>query len=87
MVDNPFQQDTLVKIDNTKVMYDSIVVTHLTELLPKGQKQFETFWNDRLVKATVAVNFPLKKNNHILPIIFDSSNKESEKSLYIPLQP
>ena len=84
MVDNPFQQDTLVKIDNTKVMYDSIVVTHLTELLPKGQKQFETFWNDRLVKATVAVDFPMKKNNHILPGMFESSNKESEKKLVYP---
>ena len=84
MVDNPFEQDALVKIDNTKVAYDNKVVTHLTELLPKGQEQFESFWNDRLVRATVAVDFPLKKNYPILPGIFESVNKEMEKKLVYP---
>ena len=40
MVENPFEQDTLVKIDNTKIAYDEKVVSHLKQLLPKGQEQF-----------------------------------------------
>ena len=59
-------------------------MTHLKELLPKGQQQFETFWNYRLVRATVAIDFPLKKNDFVLPGKSESAKKEMEKKLVYP---
>ena len=84
MVDNPFEQDVLVKIDNTNVTYGEKVVADLKELLPKGQSQFESFWNDRLVKAEVAIDVPLHRNDFVVPGKFESKKKEKEQKLVYP---
>ena len=40
MTSNLFEQDTLVKIVNTKLSFEDKVITHLKQLLTKGQEQF-----------------------------------------------
>ena len=86
MVDNPFEQDTFVKKGNIKVNFDDFeVVTKLKQLLPKGQDQFEYFWDEGLVKASVAiVDSPIKNNNFMIPCKFESEKKEKEKKLVYP---
>ena len=58
---NPFEENTLVRIDNTTISFDGKVVIHLKQLLGKGQEQAQLFWDERLVKGTVAVNAPVFK--------------------------
>ena len=75
----------MVKIDNTKISFDDKVVTDLKQLLPKGQEQFESFWDEGLVKASVAiVDSPIKKNNFMIPGKFESEKKEKEQKLVYP---
>ena len=71
----------MVKIDNTKISFDDKVVTDLKQLLPKGQEQFESFWDEGLVKASGAIDSPIKKNNCTIPGKFESEKKEKEKKL------
>ena len=50
MVANPFQQDTLARIDNTTIQYGDKVLVDLKQFLDKGQEQAKQFWDKRLVK-------------------------------------
>ena len=45
MVANPFQQDTLARIDNTTIQYDVKVLVDLKQFLDKGQEQAKQFWD------------------------------------------
>ena len=57
----------------------------MKQLLPKGQEQFESFWDEGLVKASVAiVDSPIKKNNFMIPGKFESEKKEKEQKLVYP---
>ena len=58
---NPFELGDLTKINNTNVIFPGNVFKDLSNLLDVGQKQFDTFWNDRLVEAKIPVDDPIKK--------------------------
>ena len=60
---NPFEENTLVRIDNTTISFDDKVIIHSKKLLGKCQVQAQLFLDERLVKETVAVNAPVRKNN------------------------
>ena len=81
VVANPFQQDTLARIDNTTIQYDDKVLVNLKQFLDKGQEQAKQFWDKRFVKGTVPINAPVKKNNFSLPGKFEGRKEEEEQKL------
>ena len=82
MVANPFQQDTLTIIDNTIIQYDDKVLVNLKQFLYKGQEQAKKFWDERLVKGTVPIDTPVKKNIFSLPRKFEGRKEEEQKLTY-----
>ena len=82
MVANPFQEDTLARIDNTTIQYDDKVLVYLKQFLDKGQEQAKQFCDERLVKGTVPIDAPVKKKNFSLPGKFEGRKKEEQKLTY-----
>ena len=60
---NPFELCELTRIDDTSVIFDPVITGDIKLLAEKGEQQFETFWNDRLIYAKVAISDTVKKNN------------------------
>ena len=65
MIYNPFELDRLTKINNTNVVFSDTVFKDLSNLLDARQKQFNAFWNNRLVTAKIPVDehINLKRKN------------------------
>ena len=59
---NPFELCELTRIDDTSVIFDPVITGDIKLLAEKGEQQFETFWNDRLIYAKVAISDTVKKN-------------------------
>ena len=48
-------------------------------MLDAGQKQFNAFWNDRLVTAKIPIDEPIKKNSFLIPGKFEEKKSEKQK--------
>ena len=80
MVANPFQLDTLARINNSTIQFDDEVVVDL-RFLDIGEEQVKQFWEDRLVKAVVPIDAKVTKIDFCLPGKFEGKKKEDEKKL------
>ena len=63
------------------MIFPDNVFKDLSNVLDVGQKQFDTFWNDRLVEAKIPVDDPLKKNLFLIPGKYEEKRKEKQKKL------
>ena len=70
---NAFEQENLTKINNTKTN-NTTVFEDLINLIDTGEKQFHTFWYERLMTAEVPLNNPRK---------FEDQKTEKKRSLFI----
>ena len=81
IVHNPFELDKLTKINYIDVTFDDQVFQDLAKLTDEGQKQFNSFWNQRLVMASISLDDPIKKNSFLTPGKFEEQKKEKSKKL------
>ena len=79
---NPFELDKLTKINNIDVTFDDKVFQDLTKLTDEGQQQFNSFWNQHLVKASISLDAPIKKNSFLTPGKFEEQKKEKKSHLF-----
>ena len=79
---NPFELDKLTKINNIDVTFDDKVFQDLAKLTDEGQQQFNSFWNQRLVKASISLDAPIKKNSFLTPGKFVEQKKEKKSHLF-----
>ena len=70
-----------MNIDNINTYFDDRVAVDLQKLLQEGEKQAETFWNDRPVKGLIPIDAPIKKNNFFIPGRYDSQKVDKEQKL------
>ena len=61
--------------------FDDKVFQDLAKITDVGQQQFNSFWNQRLVKASVSLDDPIKKNSFLTPGNFEEQKKEKSKKL------
>ena len=78
---NPFQLGDLEKINNNAITYDSNVNDAICSLIETGERQFQCFWNDRLVQCKVPITDPIKKNSFNLPGRIQEKRNDCEKKL------
>ena len=57
---NPFQLADLGKINNNAITYGSKVNDDICLLIETGERQFQSFWNERLLQCNVPINDPIK---------------------------
>jgi hypothetical protein len=67
MVVNPLKQGKLTAVNNTQIVFDPLVYQDVSTLEAIGQKQFETFWKERLVIGKTSIDEKITKNNILLP--------------------
>ena len=77
---NPFELGDLTKINNTNVIFPGNVFKDLSNLLDVGQKQFDTFWNDRLVEAKIPVDDPIKKTCFSFLVNMKKKEKKNKRN-------
>ena len=81
IVHNPFELDKLTKINNIDVTFDDKVFQDLAKLTDVGQQQFNSFWNQRLVMASIPLDDPIKKNSFLTPGKFEEQKRDKRKKL------
>ena len=76
---NPFIDDSndLLVLD-TRDLADPAVINTMRNLEKTGQKQYETFVNERLVNQSRPVNDPIKRNN--LPLFSRPPVRDKSKA-------
>ena len=83
---NPFEQVNVTKISNTNVTFINNVFKELFNLIDIGEKQFHTFWNERLMTAKVPLNKSIKNNSFLIPgKVEDQKNEKKKRSLFIQI--
>ena len=78
IVTNPFLLDKLTSISNTAIVFPENVFHNISVLKCTGGKQFQQFFNDRLILGKQAVDSKLTKYQFLL--IVDPSKKKTENS-------
>ena len=68
-------------IDNINTYFDDRVEVDLRKLLQEGEKQAETFWNDRLVKRLISIDAPIEKNDFFIPGRYKDQKVDKEQKL------
>ena len=81
IVHNPFELDKLTKINNIDVTFDDKVFQDLAKLTDVGQQQFNSFWNQRLVMASIPLDDSIKKNSFLTPGKFEEQKRDKRKKL------
>ena len=83
MVHNPFELGKLTKINNIDMTFDDKVFHDLAKITDVGQQQFNSFWNQHLVKASISLDDPIKKNSFFIPGNFEEQKKEKSKKTHL----
>ena len=81
IVTNPFLLDKLTSISNTALVFPENVFHNISVLKSTGEKQFQQFFNDRLILGKEAIDSKLTKNQFVLPGHVDPIEKK--KSMVI----
>ena len=80
IVTNPFLLDKLTSISNAVLVFPENVFHNIFVLKSTGEKQFQKFFSDRLILGKVAIDSKLTKNQFVLPLHVDPSEKKTENS-------
>ena len=80
IVTNPFLLDKLTSISNTAIVFPENVFHNISVLKCTGGKQFQQFFNDRLILGKQAVDSKLTKYQFVLIGHVDPSIKKTENS-------
>ena len=80
IVTNPLLLDKLTSISNTALVFPENVFHNISVLKSTGEKQFQQFFNDRLILGKEAIDSKLTKNQFVLPGHVDPSEKKTENS-------
>ena len=80
IVTNPFLLDKLTTISNTALVFPENDLHNNSVLKSAGEKQFQQFFNDRLILGKEAIDSKLTKNQFVLPVHVDPSEKKTENS-------
>ena len=67
VVTNPFLYDKLTSISNPVLVFPENVFHNISVLKSTEEKQFQQFFNDRLILGKEAVDSKLTKNQFVLP--------------------
>ena len=77
---NPFSLDKLTRISNTALVFPKNLFHNIFVLKSTGEKQFKPFFDDRLILGKEAIDSKLTKNQFVLPVHVDPSEKKTENS-------
>ena len=80
IVAKPFLLDKLTSTSNTALVFPENVFHNISVLKSTGEKQFQQFFNDRLILGKEAIDSKLTKNQFVLPGHVDPSEKKTENS-------
>ena len=81
IVTNAFLFEKLTSISNTSLVFPENVFHNISVLKSTGEKQFQQFFNDRLILGKEAIDSKLTKNQFVLPgHVVDPSEKKTEYS-------
>ena len=64
---NPFTAHTLSPIDNLSIAYDDEIESNIKNKVDIGQRQFECYFEERLIKAKTPIDATIKSNSLRLP--------------------
>ena len=64
---NPFIAHTLSPIDNLSIVYDDEIESNIKNIVDIGQRQFECYFEERLIKAKTPIDATIKSNSLRLP--------------------
>lgn len=67
MIVNPFKLDKLTTINNTQKVFDPLVYQGISMIADVGEKQFLSFWEDRMIKGKTAIGEKITKNSIVIP--------------------
>ena len=84
---NPFELDSLTKINNPSVTYSAEVKTALQKIKKKvGKFQYKESVNERLMKSKIPITSLIKKNYLQIPGVVGAVAKDEDKKLvYSPI--
>ena len=80
IVTNPFLLDKLTTISNTALVFPENDLHNNSVLKSAGEKQFQQFFNDRLILGKEDIDSKLTKTQFVLPRHVDPSEKKTENS-------
>ena len=80
IVTNPLLLDKLTSISNTALVFPENVFHNISVLKSTGEKQFQQFFNDRLILGKEAIDSKLTKNQFVFPGHVDPSEQKTENS-------
>ena len=64
---NPFTAHTWSPIDNLSIVYDDEIESNIKNIVDIGQRQFECYFEERLIKAKTPIDATIKSNSLRLP--------------------
>ena len=64
---NHFTAHTLSPIDNLSIVYDDEIESNIKNIVDIGQRQFECYFQERLIKAKTPIDATIKNNSLRLP--------------------
>ena len=64
---NPFTAHTLSPTDNLSIVFDGIIESNIKNIVHIGQRQFECYFEERLIKAKTPIDATIKSNSLRLP--------------------
>ena len=64
---NHFIAHTLSPIDNLSIVYDDEIESNIKNIVDIGQRQFECYFEERLIKAKTPIDATIKSNSLRLP--------------------
>ena len=64
---NPFTAHTLSPFDNLSIVYDDEIESNIKNIVAIGQRQFECYFEERLIKTKTLINATIKSNSLRLP--------------------
>ena len=64
---NPFTAHTLAPNDNLSIVYDDEIESNIKNIVDIGQRQFECYFEERLIKTKAPIDATIKSNSLRLP--------------------
>ena len=64
---NPFTAHTLAPNDNLSIVYDDEIESNIKNIVDIGQRQFECYFEERLIKTKTLIDATIKSNSLRLP--------------------
>ena len=80
IVTNPFLLDKPTSISNTALVFPENFFHNISVLKSTDEKQFQQFFDDRLILEKEAIDCKLTKNQFVLPGHVNPSEKKTENS-------